>query len=685
MFKLDPHNILGERRLRPQPFLMRNLKYVKDHRHQLNSQISDTADLSRGNESGIRKLSLRARPFRCILPTSLLHKYRQKSSLPPKTTTLGKFRLWLSVETSGGENIAFSVRESNIRLWSKKQFKSEESREDLVNNYEVFDLSALSEFIHSFPSKLSVVFELYTHKANTDSATPLLRGEQLLLENYNNSFAFSGAAIPNGDFILLLNPTTKQQTDAKNPGMGLTKKPVKRAGASKGKASNSVITNLVDDDVGNKAMIDVTKKVGSDESMIQNLGPHQGIVTLNFTGSLDTQRPAKSDDMKKYKTEVLVECQYSSPAYPWWNGITRYDFICPWCLINWRRLGTLIFHFVLVHDNTKVAVEAVQETQDVKNRSGNILMLHLRVTPGFGVENTIPELPDGTTGSATENLTFNMQKFPQYPQNRTDNGARGTMREDLSLNMLSIGDSIKNTVMRDSNSVPTHAGMVRDLEWVTCENRRCRKAHHHAYAANENFCSEWCEIMQVNSGMLNVDNGTKADDEDVPMTAFAKPKRSIDFEKSLGDKTLYHTVSLTPFLKGHLDENGLDSEDEIDHSWRLRMVEDKIGSLETVCAKNRVLWTMWNRYAFENYKAPGTYAERYTRYSVEKFVLEYGPEIHRLKLRQHLAAFLKILHEHGSIDSEAIISIFLCLDGKKRLEQCKISSRPERRSVPDPK
>lgn len=37
-------------------------------------------------------------------------------------------------------------------------------------------------------------------------------------------------------------------------------------------------------------------------------------------------------------------------------------------------------------------------------------------------------------------------------------------------------------------------------------------------------------------------------------------KRRIDFEKSLGDKTLYHYPSLAPFRKEHFDEDATDSE-----------------------------------------------------------------------------------------------------------------------------
>jgi len=452
-----------------------------------------------------------------------------------------------------------------------------------------------------------------------------------------------------------------------------------------------------DDDDENVDMIDTTNNVDKDESMIENLGPQQGIVTLNLTGSIGAQRPARSDDKKKYGNHVLVECQYHSPAYPWWNGITRHDFICPWCHRNCRRLRTLLFHFHLDHDRTELALEAIQKPQDGKNGSGNSsepnFILHLSVTPVKGAENSIPMLPNGATGSATENLSFNKQKFPKYPENTPENGAPNTNVNDLDLSKLRMddanGNGNGNTAMGDNHSVsteedPRDAIMRHNLGWATCQNTRCRRTHHHAYPANPNFCSEWCELLKQNSGLLSVGNGAREDDEDVPIKALAKPKRKIDFDKCLGDKTLYHVVSLTPFLKDHFVEDGADSEDEVDHSWRLRIVEDKLGCLETACAKNRVLWTMWNRYGFENYPAPGAYAERYTRYSVEKFVLEYGSEIHRLHLRQHLAAFLKILHVHGCIDSLAIISIFLCLDGKKRLKHCQVSSRPEKYPVPDP-
>ncbi len=140
-------------------------------------------------------------------------------------------------------------------------------------------------------------------------------------------------------------------------------------------------------------------------------------------------------------------------------------------------------------------------------------------------------------------------------------------------------------------------------------------------------------------------------------------------------------MSLSPVHEEHFDEENADSEDEVDHSWRLRITEDKLHHLDGPSAKERVLWILWNRYAHDNYPAPGAYAERYTRYSLEVFVFEYGTEIHRLQLRTALVGFLRALHIHGLIDAEGFKSVFLCLDGKKKRQHCRISRRAELGSV----
>lgn len=64
---------------------------------------------------------------------------------------------------------------------------------------------------------------------------------------------------------------------------------------------------------------------------------------------------------------------------------------------------------------------------------------------------------------------------------------------------------------------------------------------------------------------LSLPISTKIDDEDLPIKSLAISKRRVDFDKSFGNKSLFH---FAPFVKDHCDEDAPDSAEEIDESWK---------------------------------------------------------------------------------------------------------------------
>jgi VEFS-Box of polycomb protein len=190
-------------------------------------------------------------------------------------------------------------------------------------------------------------------------------------------------------------------------------------------------------------------------------------------------------------------------------------------------------------------------------------------------------------------------------------------------------------------------------------------------ASQSKCCGEWCFLLQEAARTI----AGQPTEERPPLISFTSPNRgqTIDYSNSLGNRELYHVISVAPFPESHFDENDPDSEDEVDHSWRLTMQEEDITALP-VGVKHKLLWAMWNRHVFEN-DSCGSYGYQFTRYEVEIFAIELRPEILRLGLRVHFVAFLRALHVHGHIDSEAVLSAVQCLDHRKKRRACKDSRR----------
>jgi hypothetical protein len=232
-------------------------------------------------------------------------------------------------------------------------------------------------------------------------------------------------------------------------------------------------------------------------------------------------------------------------------------------------------------------------------------------------------------------------------------------------------------------------GIVR-IEWARCDE--CDK--HFVHRANRTmFCSVECEAVHKAIGarlkksrvVSKVKKVCSSSSDSVkswsmiaplaPLPVKVNQHNDLAFKKSLEHLTLFHIVSVAKFEYFHVSKNDEDSEEEVDHSWRLQISEEDIMRLD-VKPKHKILWTMWNRFAFAKCAA-GQYAERYTRFSLELFALEYGGEVNRLGLRAELASFARALHVHGCLDGAAVLSVMHCLDGRKSHVDCIESRTPK--------
>lgn len=657
-------SLLGVRRFGAPPFLVRNLKYVKDHRHEMSTKLWDlkwATNPLRGRYQP-RQLSLKCVLRRCILPDAVYRRFIPRGAAASGVVT-GRVRLWLSVVTGLGENIAFGVREGTLRLWMRTHADGGAPIDDL-NVTHTFDVSGILAFLETHPARMSVIAEIYAQKSRsaTGENVPILRGEQCLLDRDISD----ATSVPNKDFVIHLYNCAKQPTT--EPKMGLSPKSDKAEAGS----SEFPIDTVQMKDRGHRYAYE------EDTSMISMLNS-RGIVTLSLTGVLRNLNTGNRNGLL-HSEHILIECQYNAPEFPWWEGIVRHDFICPWCHRNCRRLRTLLFHFQLDHDRADLSLEAVEDPERGNTNTEPSFILIFNITPVNGRPDQGSKVVKPKSGATIpdENVVVNKRRFSGYQRNIEDYVDELDMTKCRVSGKVVGSETSSDTTQYDDIPLSQFGGAMGD-GWARCQ--ACGRSHQRIYKHNIKYCSEWCEIAHKNNVEVN-ENGSAALFSSRPTSS---RRKRIDFRETLGDKTLYHVVSLTPFLEDHFDEDGADSEDDIDHSWRFRIVEDKLAALEDAYPKNRVLWTMWNRYAFENYPAPGAYAERYTRYACEMFVFEYGSEIQRLNLRLQLCAFLRILHEHGCIDADAFKSVLLCLDGKKKRRQCAVSGRPENTPVPDHK
>lgn len=421
-----------------------------------------------------------------------------------------------------------------------------------------------------------------------------------------------------------------------------------------------------------------------------------GSVVLKVYGGPEwLTTPGAADDETK-RDDVHVMLTYYSPALPWWNGIVRRDFCCPWCNSDFRRLRTLLVHFQSEHQNAKLMFDSLLDDRAGSpwTREGR-----LPVVVNVSVFRTQHGIRHGNAGGAHGVV----QVAPLAAAKGSEPKSKNTVNTDLSSgdsNLVIVeadGTCSGKHVERNDSQDRTHEDKLPESDDRNCVycNRVFSAKKHDAYE----FCGEWCEVIHK-SRLLEIsspdggasDEGTEPANGAVaaggcishdskacclpPLSQLTTRKRQhkIDYDAVLGRRVLYHVVSTMRFKKAHFDENDPDSEDEVDHSWRLQLSEDSLKELP-LPSKHKVLWTCWNRFMFKD-GSPGEYGDQYTQHACELFVLEVGPEIHRLGLRVQMIAFLRALHVHGCIDGEAMLAIIDCLDGRRKRRDCRASRRP---------
>jgi hypothetical protein len=244
----------------------------------------------------------------------------------------------------------------------------------------------------------------------------------------------------------------------------------------------------------------------------------------------------------------------------------------------------------------------------------------------------------------------------------------------------SFPDVVEDMADAESDSTLLDGEVANRVEKVWKRCLKCKTVNASVYADNPDFCSQVCEFLHVGDGQLAAGSVSEDVASDLPPlstlgTSKSARRSRVNFEAAFRNKTVFHLVSVAPFKAEHFDENDQDSEEEVDFSWRRQLNEEELDALK-VRPKQKVLWTMWNRFAFDR-MAAGEYAERYTRYSLELFATLYRSEILRLGLRLEFMSFMRALHVHGCIDGTAIISVLKCLAGQKSMAECSESMLPK--------
>lgn len=179
-----------------------------------------------------------------------------------------------------------------------------------------------------------------------------------------------------------------------------------------------------------------------------------------------------------------------------------------------------------------------------------------------------------------------------------------------------------------------------------------------------------------------------------PLVVSARKKADVSELKRAARQTeLYHIPAISRLKEDGILPGDADSEDEcmMDDSFRLQIDLDALTALrsQSRSVKQRILWSMWNEFEYKK-GAAGQFGDRYTRYSLELFVLTWRRIVFQLGLRIELLSFLHALHNFGRIDAPAVISVLHCLDGAKTIKDCDESkktvlSTPGFNSAPVPK
>lgn len=712
------NRLLELRRHGRPPFLVRNLKYVASEKELARRRLWDLNWVSSkaSTPSSDRHLVLHIKPSRCIVSegktAKLLHPDRPLARVEldkDYEVQVAKCRIWLSVKLEDGAYLSFGLRNIDVCIWPDEHVR----RGLRIVEYpvrETFDLSAAVALVGSFPAALTLIVEVFSEDPAARPANSFpakLRGEICLLDRDVSNETI----VPNGKVMVPLRFVPSDEGDiptaTSRPQLGFDPGTLLR--------QENVFHGDGPEPSDDIIMIDEASDIGI-VSDADEITPVQPRITSTLNGNRKREmggrvRRASGEStagdgktapdanivlelegtmqnaVKQLKSEepphILITCWYTSSELPSWDGIVRHDYVCPWCHRNCHRLRTLLAHFQVDHDDMYFALERFRNVPGNHSEGERIpFIFNFKVSvagdPVAGENETHGD--SGKDIRDWDDVFINPVRFPSASDESQRKSQEIQASDALERVRISNGDGNKSESTEMDDEDKEFLDILREEVWNLC--KVCQRRYDEPSSENTargDFCSEYCETIYKSKLAEDKSDRQSGSAQQASLLSFSSRPRpkTVDFKESLADLPLYHVVSVSEVKEEHFDEDDPDSEEEVDHSWRLDLSLERVRHLEEATPKEKLLYMMWNKYAHENYPIPSFYAERYTRFTLELFALEYGPQIRQLQLRLQFVGFLRALHIHGLIDSVAILSIMLCLDGKKKRRDCKISSRPD--------
>ena len=597
------------------PFLQRTLKYVHEAKAASRRRVWTL------NSAHSAFTSESSSPCRLLILSIRPSRCFLRSPNPPRNAHL---RVTLCLVQRDGHTLSFGYRDVSIRVWSDDyRRRTSRTKLDDFNITHNFDLTSILPMLTNHLKALKLFIQVATPDEH------LLTGE---VDVWRVGQEY-GIAVPNATVTVPLTLSNSQSDTAT---------------ISQQMRTVSLHDAALNSDTSQQSHTDAT-----------------GTIDIAFIGSIQETIEKAVTDMLHHKPCVAISLQYSSEDKQEWDGIQRNDFVCPWCHRNLHRYSALIFHFFYEHDDMKFSLMGISQQQ----QDGDTPKTAQPFSIKFSVRNMDDE-PGRRRRAVTDDPRYPyVYTAPKFGNARVKDVKKARRRAASISNSHSQWSRWDDTSSVNTDYDDVNSKSKRDVSRLVqklCS--ACWRPHDRSYDKDGRFCSEWCEIS------------TKSQqDEEVPVSRHAsvtRPKK-INFKEQLGHLKLYHVVTVSEVKEEEFDEDDPDSEEEVDQSWRMQLSLERVRHLEGVTPKEKVLWMMWNEYAHKEYPLPCLYAERYMRYTLELFALEYGERIERCKLRLQFIGFLRALHIHGTIDTVAIKSIMMCLNGLKKRKDIKHSSKPD--------
>jgi VEFS-Box of polycomb protein len=570
----------------------------------------------------------------------------------PRVGITANVSLQLVFEDVSGRKTAFTTASQKCEIQYPWQSESRNRFRDSLNSGELsLDMTAILTFLRRFPTKATIALIVsYRLDDEEDDNARLCPGT--LLSSRTTLYDSIGGS----------SPWIKKGTRSASlvfDGVSAVRRPAATLGLVAGSKEDSALP-LEAHDVAD------LDDVSAGQSSVA-----VGTAVFDLHGGPEWTGVSKLSISNRAR-DVHVSMSYTSNELPWWNGIDRHDFVCPWCHLTTRRLRSLLMHLQVDHRSPKFTMDG-PPNENMFHDQAMASRLEIQLNIQFMNILDAQNIDKGAEHANNPRIYRCQHRHPTDLDPEIDAAGSSIMATSLPVlsNITPARPSSANEILVTGELSSASIANQQDSEVVVCSYCKREYLLPLTGASQSKCCGEWCFLLQEAARTIA---GQPAE-ECPPLISFASPNRgqTIDFRNALGNRELYHVISVAPFPESHFDENDPDSEDEVDHSWRLTVQEEDITTLP-VGVKHKLLWTMWNRHVFEN-DSCGSYGYQFTRYEVEIFAIELRPEILRLGLRVHFVAFLRALSIHGHIDSEAVLSAVQCLDHRKKRRACKDSRR----------